>query len=84
MLAIESVNDALTSCNLEEEHPDTLTSMNNLAFIWKSHGREHDALRLMKECFLLRKQRLGADHPDTVSSFETIHEWELADLAMEQ
>jgi hypothetical protein len=38
---------------LGEEHPDTLTSMNNLAFTWKSYGRDHDALRLMKECFLI-------------------------------
>jgi hypothetical protein len=29
------------------DHPDTLTSMNNLAFTWKGIGRYEDALRLI-------------------------------------
>jgi hypothetical protein len=57
--------------------------MNNLAFTWKSHGRDHDALRLMKECFLIRKQKLGADHPHTVSSLGAINKWESASSAMD-
>jgi hypothetical protein len=61
---------------LGEEHLDTLTSMNNLPFTWKSPGRDHDALELMRECSVLRKQKLGADHPDTISSFEASSEWE--------
>jgi hypothetical protein len=35
---------------LGADHPDTLTSMNNLAFTWKGTGRETEALRLMKDC----------------------------------
>jgi Tetratricopeptide repeat len=64
---------------LGEEHPDTLTSMANLAFIWKSQGH-NNALVLMRECFLLQKQNLGAGHPDTISSFEALNDWERATL----
>jgi len=38
---------------LGQEHPDALTSMNNLTFTWKSQGRDHNALGLIKECLLL-------------------------------
>jgi hypothetical protein len=32
---------------LGADHPDTLTSMANLAFTWKDQGRHIDALALM-------------------------------------
>ena len=65
---------------LGQEHPDTLTSMNNLAFTWRTQGRDNEAWKLMEECFLLRKLKLGADHPDTVSSLTTLHEWQTGSL----
>ncbi|KAK4172406.1 hypothetical protein QBC36DRAFT_390435 [Triangularia setosa] len=34
---------------LGTDHPDTLTSMNNLACTWKSQGRHSDALALMRD-----------------------------------
>jgi hypothetical protein len=68
---------------LEIEHPDTLTSMANLAFTWKSQGRDHDALGLMRECFLLRKQKLGVDHSSTISSLGALNGWESASSAMD-
>jgi Tetratricopeptide repeat len=58
---------------LGKEHPDTLISMNNLAFTWKFQGRDNNALGLMKECLLLRKQKLERDYPLTVSSLETVN-----------
>ncbi|KAG9241001.1 hypothetical protein BJ878DRAFT_429068, partial [Calycina marina] len=30
--------------------PDTLKSMNNLAFKWEENGKENEAVRLMKDC----------------------------------
>jgi hypothetical protein len=63
---------------LGQEHPDTLTSINNLAFTWKSQGRDIKAFGLMSECYRLLKQKLGVDHPNTISSFETVKEWETA------
>jgi Tetratricopeptide repeat len=62
---------------LGQDHPDTLTSMNNLAFAWKSQGRDIEAFDLLNECFLLRKQKLGADHPDTRSSLMALNESEI-------
>jgi Tetratricopeptide repeat len=67
---------------LGEEHPFTLTSMNNLAFTWKSQRRDIEALELMKACLLLRKQKLGADHPNTTSSLKALSEWETATLTV--
>ena len=34
---------------LGAEHPDTLTSMNNLAFTWKGQGQDKEALKLMEQ-----------------------------------
>ncbi|KAL2199928.1 hypothetical protein P885DRAFT_75110 [Corynascus similis CBS 632.67] len=41
---------------LGEDHPDTLTSMANLACTWKSQGRLEDALDLIKTCFHHQQQ----------------------------
>lgn len=68
---------------LGEEHPDTLISMANLAFTWKSLERNKDAIGLMEKCFRLQKVRLGSDHPDTVSSLHTLDEWRVAGLAID-
>jgi hypothetical protein len=57
---------------LGEEHPDTLTSMNNLALTFKDQGRNDDALKLMTECLSLSKRILGDSHPDTVARSETV------------
>jgi hypothetical protein len=65
---------------LGEEHPDTLTSMNNLAYTEKGQGRDEEAIRLMSNCVQLRTQRLGADHPFTLSSIETLNRWKLENL----
>jgi hypothetical protein len=67
---------------LGEKHPDTLTSIANLAFTWKSQKRDVEDLELMKACLLLRKQKLGAEYPDTISSIEALSEWEIATLTV--
>ena len=68
----------MESCKrvLDAEHPDTLTSMNNLAFTWERQGRVAEALKLMEECVLLRARVLGTDHPDTISSFAALIGWQ--------
>ncbi|KAH8913126.1 hypothetical protein BR93DRAFT_871538, partial [Coniochaeta sp. PMI_546] len=53
----------------------TLTSMNNLAFTWKSQGRHQDALALMQDCVEARQRVLGPQHPDTLSSLATVSKW---------
>jgi hypothetical protein len=53
---------------LGEEHPDTLSSMNNLAFALKEQHREGEAFELMAEYVRLRNQILGIMHPHALSS----------------
>ena len=57
---------------LGEEHLDTLTSMNNLTWTWKSCGRDMDALKLITGCLGLLKKTLGDSHPNTVACGETV------------
>ncbi|KAK4173429.1 hypothetical protein QBC36DRAFT_335835, partial [Triangularia setosa] len=59
---------------LGADHPDTLMSMANLAFTWKSQGRHSDALALIEECAQARQRLLGAKHPETLSSLATVAE----------
>ncbi|KAB8237201.1 violaceus kinesin [Aspergillus alliaceus] len=46
------------------QHPDTLTS------------KEDDAILLMTECVYIRNRYLGPDHPYTISSAATLHDWQ--------
>ncbi|KAF2475564.1 uncharacterized protein BDR25DRAFT_350908, partial [Lindgomyces ingoldianus] len=62
---------------LGEEHPDTLTSMNNLAFTLKGQGYQGKAISLMEGCFQLREKVLGPQHPYTASSLSCLNEWRL-------
>ena len=39
---------------LSEEHPDTLTSINNLAFTLKYQSRDAEAISIMRRCCKLR------------------------------
>jgi hypothetical protein len=64
---------------LGQEHPHTLTSMNNLAFTLKSQGCDVDAIELMVKCVRLRKKILGMDHPDSQSSIEALKYWQVED-----
>ncbi len=45
------------------EHPDTLISINNLAWIWKSQGCGCEAVKLMAEYVQLQEQMVGVEHP---------------------
>ncbi|KAF5847210.1 hypothetical protein GGP41_003446 [Bipolaris sorokiniana] len=54
---------------LGDEHPNTLTSTNNLAFTLQSQARREEALALMEICVL------GEQHHDTQSSLDTLHCW---------
>lgn len=61
---------------LGQEHPDTLTSMHNLAYTWKTQGRVTQAVHFMEECIRLRLRILGANHPNTLSSSTTLTDWQ--------
>ena len=61
---------------LGAEHPDTLMSMNDLAYTWKSQDRNEEAIDLMKQAKGLLRERLGTDHPLTMSCVQTLYEWQ--------
>ena len=61
---------------LGADHPDTLSSIANLAFTWKEYGRGKEALKLMEECVILRTRIIGTNHPDTLSSRATLLGWQ--------
>ncbi|KAK7417092.1 hypothetical protein QQZ08_011751 [Neonectria magnoliae] len=50
---------------LDDDHPDTLTAMHNLALVWRKQGRALEAIAQMKECSQMRHRVLGPDHPHT-------------------
>ena len=53
---------------LGEKHPNTLISMNNLAFILKKRGQDVKAIKLMKKYVQLQILIIDADYPHTLSS----------------
>ncbi|KAK4221280.1 hypothetical protein QBC38DRAFT_377391, partial [Podospora fimiseda] len=60
---------------LGADHPDTLTSMANLAHTWKQLGRHHDALNLMQYSVEGHNRVLGPDHPHTISYQSWLTKW---------
>jgi hypothetical protein len=60
---------------LGDEHPDTLTSMNNLAITLELQSRHKEALALIDLCFQSRRKVLGEQHPDTQSSLSALNSW---------
>ena len=56
---------------LGRDHPDTLTTRNNIAF-WTGGGGRREALRLFTELLPDRERVLGRDHPDTLGTQEAI------------
>ncbi|KAG9122900.1 hypothetical protein FRC07_000527 [Ceratobasidium sp. 392] len=50
------------------EHPYTLTVMNNLAFMYSNQGRWDEAEVLLREVVEARKRVRGDEHPETLSA----------------
>ena len=57
---------------LDKEHPNTLTSMNNLAALFDSQGKYDLAEPLYRETLQLREKVLGKEHPDTLTSINNL------------
>ena len=57
---------------LGAEHPDTLTSMANLARIYRDQGRWNVAEQLEVQVMDVRKKLLGAEHPNTLNSMASL------------
>ena len=54
------------------EHPDTLTSMDNLALTYWRLGRIEEAVDLQEEVLEKRRQILGVEHADTLTSMNNL------------
>ncbi|RYO93786.1 hypothetical protein DL763_004271 [Monosporascus cannonballus] len=57
---------------LGEKHPDTLTSMGNLASTYCNQGRWKEAELLGLQVLETRKRVLGEEHPDTLTSMANL------------
>jgi tetratricopeptide (TPR) repeat protein len=55
-----------------EHHPDTLTSMGNLALMLYRNGRLDEAGELGMQVLETRKRVLGSEHPDTLLSMHNL------------
>ena len=54
------------------EHPSTLTSVNNLALLYKSQGRYAEAEPLYQRALTARERVSGPEHPDTLTSVNNL------------
>ena len=66
-LTLDVAVDALAGL-LGPDHPDTLTSRNDLAGAYESAGRLTEAITLYEQVLPDRIRVLGEDHPDTLTS----------------
>ena len=57
---------------LGKDHPDTLTSMNNLAVTLKEQGNYTEAEAMHLQTMQLTEAALGKDHPDTLTSMNNL------------
>ena len=57
---------------LGPDHPETLSSMNNLAVLYMFIGRLQDALKIHRELLSIRQAKLGPNHVETISSMANI------------
>ena len=57
---------------LGAEHPDTATSLNNLASLLQAQGDLAGARPLYERALAIREKVLGAEHPDTATSLNNL------------
>ena len=57
---------------LGPEHPDTATSLNNLAEVLREQGRYAEAEPLYRRAITIFEKALGPEHPDTTSSLNNL------------
>jgi tetratricopeptide (TPR) repeat protein len=58
----------LADRNFGREHPDTLTTRNDLAAALQAQGRSAEAEPIFREVLALREKVLGHEHPDTLTT----------------
>jgi tetratricopeptide (TPR) repeat protein len=57
---------------LGEDHPDTLSVMSDLAFLYRAEGKFAQAEPLASKVLEIRRRLLGEDHPDTLYAMNNL------------
>ena len=57
---------------LGREHPDTLTSVNNLGLVLDSQGKYEEAEAMHRRALEGYEKVLGREHPDTLTSVSNL------------
>ena len=57
---------------LGPDHPNTASSLNNLAALYDSQGKLTEAEPLFRRALEIRERVLGPDHPDTALSLNNL------------
>ncbi|WP_373526621.1 tetratricopeptide repeat protein, partial [Nostoc sp.] len=63
---------AMTKRLFASDHPNVATSLNNLAFLYKSQGRYSDAEPLYIDALAMTKRLFADDHPDVATSLNNL------------
>jgi len=71
-LYLDALN--IRKAELGERHPDTATSLNNLAGLYESQGRYQEAEPLLLDALNITKAELGERHPSTATSLNNLAE----------
>jgi hypothetical protein len=61
---------AIREQRLGPKHPDTATSLDNLAELYQNQGKYPEAAPLLQRALAIREQQLGPDHPHTATTLE--------------
>ena len=62
----------ICEAQLGADHPDTASSLNNLAGLYESQGRYEAAEPLYERALGIREAQLGAEHPTTANSLNNL------------
>src|SRR5260370_1130741 len=61
---------AIREQQLGPQHPDTASSLNNLALLYRAQGKYEQAEPLLKRALAICEQQLGSEHPNTAIARE--------------
>jgi tetratricopeptide (TPR) repeat protein len=63
---------AISEQQLGPDHPQTATSLNNLAGLYNNQGKYEEAEPLYVRALAISEQQLGPDHPETATSLNNL------------
>jgi Tfp pilus assembly protein PilF len=76
--ALQKRKQSIANCSMESaatwgaDHPDTLSTVHDLATVFLDQGNYEEAEKLYRENLEIEKRVLGPEHPDTANSMTTL------------